>query len=51
LMEAVGWGFGELGWSPGRGDLVDVAFGLEEHNWRGREIVRLVLEDMRGSKF
>lgn len=50
LMEAVGWGFGELGWTPGRGDLVDVAFGLEEHNWRGREVVRLVLEDMRGSK-
>lgn len=49
LMEAVGWGFGELGWTPGRGNLVDVAFGLEEHNWRGREAVRLVLEDVKAS--
>ncbi|HIE04648.1 MAG TPA: single-stranded-DNA-specific exonuclease RecJ [Candidatus Latescibacteria bacterium] len=49
LMEAVGWGFEELGWTPGRGNLVDVAFGLEEHNWRGREAVRLVLEDVKAS--
>ncbi len=48
-MEAVGWGFGEEGWVPRRGDFVDVAFSLEEHSWRGRETIRLVLKDIRKS--
>jgi len=48
-MEAVGWGFWGDGWTPQRGDVVDVAFSLEEHSWRGRDTIRLVLEDIRES--
>lgn len=45
--EAIWWRQGELVYELNRGEVVDLAFGLEHNAWNGRSKLQMVIEDMR----
>ena len=45
--EAIWWRQGELVYELNQGEVVDLAFGLEQNSWNGRSRLQMVIEDMR----
>ncbi len=46
-LNGIGFSLGKLATSINTGDLVDLAFTLEENNWHGKTEIQLVLKDLK----